>query len=74
MLLITLALLGLDYLVMALAPTLAWLFAGRILSGIMGASWAAANSCVADTVPAEERGRVFGMLGGLGKKKKKKGC
>ena len=51
---------------MALAPTLAWLFAGRILSGIMGASWAAANSCVADTVPAEERGRVFGMLGGLG--------
>ena len=43
-LLVTLALLGVDYAIMAWAPTLAWLFVGRIISGIMGASWAAANS------------------------------
>ncbi len=65
-LLITLTALGIDYAVMAWAPTLAWLFVGRIVSGIMGATWTAANSCVADTIAPEERGRVFGMLGGAG--------
>ncbi|MCR2833030.1 MFS transporter [Parerythrobacter lacustris] len=65
-LLVTLALLGVDYAVMAWAPTLAWLFAGRIVSGIMGASWAAANSCIADSIPADRRGAAFGLLGGAG--------
>jgi len=65
-LLITLGLLGLDYAIMAWAPTLLWLFIGRILSGIMGASWAAANSCIADVVDAKERGKYFGIMGGAG--------
>ncbi|WP_394728270.1 TCR/Tet family MFS transporter [Altererythrobacter sp. GH1-8] len=65
-LLITLFLLGIDYIIMALAPNLWWLFVGRLLSGIMGASWAAANSCVADVARPEERGKYFGMLGGVG--------
>jgi MFS transporter, DHA1 family, tetracycline resistance protein len=65
-LLTTLLLLGFDYILMALAPTLAWLFAGRIISGIMGATWAAANSCVADVVRSEDRGRAFGLMGAAG--------
>ncbi len=65
-LLVTLAALGLDYALMAFAPTLAWLFAGRIVSGLMGATWAAANSCVADTATPETRGRAFGLLGAFG--------
>lgn len=65
-LLVTLTALGLDYALMAWAPTLWWLVVGRIISGIMGATWAAANSCVADTVEPERRGAVFGLLGGAG--------
>lgn len=65
-LLLTLAALGVDYLLMAWAPSLAWLFAGRMISGAMGASWAAANSCIADVVPPDERGAAFGLLGGAG--------
>ena len=65
-LLVTLALLGVDYALMALAPTIAWLFLGRVISGIMGASYAAANSAVADCIPTERRGAAFGMLGGAG--------
>jgi MFS transporter, DHA1 family, tetracycline resistance protein len=65
-LLITLTALGADYLLMAWSPTLFWLFVGRIISGVMGATWAAANSCIADSVGAEDRGRVFGLIGGAG--------
>ncbi|UZK65932.1 MFS transporter [Sphingomonas sp. M1-B02] len=65
-LLVTLAALGIDYALMAWAPTLGWLVAGRLISGVMGATFAAANSCVADVVPPGERGRAFGMLGGAG--------
>jgi MFS transporter, DHA1 family, tetracycline resistance protein len=65
-LLTTLALLGVDYALMAWAPTLGWLFLGRVISGIMGASWAAANSCIADSIAPERRGAAFGMLGGAG--------
>jgi MFS transporter, DHA1 family, tetracycline resistance protein len=65
-LLATLALLGIDYGLMAWAPTLVWLFVGRVISGIMGATWPAANSCVADTCAPEERGRAFGLLGACG--------
>lgn len=62
----TLAALGLDYALMAMAPTLAWLFVGRIISGVMGATWAAANSCVADVIEPEKRGSVYGLMGGAG--------
>lgn len=65
-LLFTLFMLGVDYIIMALAPTLFWLFLGRILSGIMGASWAAANSCIADVAGPEERGKFFGIMGAAG--------
>ncbi|MFM2099956.1 MAG: hypothetical protein RLZZ366_1495 [Pseudomonadota bacterium] len=65
-LLFTLAALGVDYALMAWAPTLTWLFVGRIISGVMGATWPAANSCIADTATPEERGRAFGLLGGAG--------
>ncbi len=65
-LLVTLFLLGIDYIIMAIAPDLWWLFLGRLLSGIMGASWAAANSCVADVASPAERGKFFGILGGAG--------
>lgn len=63
-LLATLAMLGVDYALMAWAPTLGWLFLGRIISGMMGATWAAANSCIADSVPAGQRGVAFGALAG----------
>ncbi len=65
-LLVTLAALGLDYCLMALAPNLWWLLIGRLVSGVMGATWAASNSCIADCIPAEERGAAFGKLGGAG--------
>lgn len=54
---------GLDYLLMAFAPSLGWLFVGRIISGITGANIAAANAYVADVSPPEERARNFGMIG-----------
>ncbi len=65
-LLTTLTVLGVDYCVMAVAPSLTWLFVGRMISGIMGATWAASNSCIADCVPVERRGAAFGLLGGAG--------
>jgi DHA1 family tetracycline resistance protein-like MFS transporter len=60
---------GLDYLLMAAAPTLAWLFAGRIIAGIAGATFGPAGAVIADVTPPEDRGRVYGLLGaafGLG--------
>jgi MFS transporter, DHA1 family, tetracycline resistance protein len=62
----TLAVLGFDYALMAFAPTLGWLFVGRAVSGIMGATWAAANACIADTTTPETRGRAYGLLGAGG--------
>lgn len=61
--------LGLDYLVMALAPSLPWLLLGRIVSGITSASYPTAGAYIADVTPAQERAGKFGMLGaafGLG--------
>lgn len=61
--------LGLDYILMALAPTLSWLFVGRVISGITAASVPAASAYIADVTPEEKRARAFGMLGaafGLG--------
>ncbi len=61
--------LGFDYLLMALAPTLSWLFVGRVISGITAASFTTASAYVADVTPPEKRAAGFGMLGaafGLG--------
>ncbi len=54
---------GLDYVVMALAPTVQWLFVGRVLSGITAASIATAYAYVADVTPPEKRAARFGLLG-----------
>jgi DHA1 family tetracycline resistance protein-like MFS transporter len=54
---------GLDYVLMALAPTLGWLFAGRVISGIAAASIATAYAYVADVTPPEQRAARFGLLG-----------
>jgi DHA1 family tetracycline resistance protein-like MFS transporter len=58
-----------DYAIMALAPNLIWLFAGRVLSGIATANMTAASAYIADVTPPEKRAKAFGMLGsafGLG--------
>ena len=55
--------LGLDYLVMALAPNLIWLFAGRVISGICTASISTAFAYIADITPAEQRAARFGLIG-----------
>jgi DHA1 family tetracycline resistance protein-like MFS transporter len=60
---------GLDYLLMAMAPSLAWLFVGRIIAGIAGATFGPAGAVIADVSPPESRARVYGLLGaafGLG--------
>ena len=55
--------LGLDYVVMALAPTVGWLFFGRALSGITSASVTTAYAYISDVTPADRRAGAFGMLG-----------
>lgn len=58
-----------DHLLTALAPTLAWLFVARIVSGLCGASYSTANAYLADITAAENRAKAFGMMGaafGLG--------
>ncbi len=55
--------LGLDYVLMALAPTLTWLFVGRVISGITAASFTTAGAYIADVTPPEKRAQAFGMLG-----------
>jgi MFS transporter, DHA1 family, tetracycline resistance protein len=55
--------LGVDYVFMALAPTLNWLFVGRVINGITSASFSTANAYVADVTAPQERAKAFGMLG-----------
>ncbi len=55
--------LGLDYILMALAPSLLWLFVGRVISGIMAASFATAGAYIADVTPPEKRAASYGMIG-----------
>ncbi len=55
--------LGLDYILMAVAPTLAWLFLGRVISGMMAASWGTAAAYIADVTPPEKRAASFGTIG-----------
>lgn len=55
--------LGLDYIVMALAPTIGWLFLGRIISGITTSSIPTAMAYIADVTPREKRASAFGLIG-----------
>lgn len=55
--------LALDYVLMALAPSLSWLFVGRVISGITSASVSTAFAYIADITPAEQRAAVFGKIG-----------
>jgi DHA1 family tetracycline resistance protein-like MFS transporter len=55
--------LGLDYIFMALAPNLIWLFVGRLISGITSASISTAYAYIADVTPGEQRAGRFGLLG-----------
>src|SRR3990172_1708048 len=57
--------LGLDYIVMALAPTVGWLFLGRVISGITGATWSTAGAYIADVTTHEKRASGFGLLGAV---------
>ena len=61
--------LGIDYIIMGFAPSIAWLFVGRLLAGVMGASITTANAYIADVSGPENRARNFGLIGvafGLG--------
>lgn len=55
--------LGLDYVVMAVAPTIGWLFLGRVISGITAASISTAMAYISDVVVPEKRAGAFGMIG-----------
>ena len=59
-LLLSLFVFGLDYLIMGFAPTLAWLYVGRLVAGMSATSFAIANACVADLFPPEKRAQNFG--------------
>lgn len=61
--------LGLDYIFMALAPNVTWLFVGRAISGMASSSFSTAGAYIADVTPPEKRAAAFGMIGaafGLG--------
>jgi MFS transporter, DHA1 family, tetracycline resistance protein len=67
--LISLFAFSMDYLLLAFAPTITWLFIGRIIAGISGASITTASAYIADVSTPENRAKNFGMIGaafGLG--------
>ena len=55
--------LGIDYLFMAWAPSIAWLFVGRLISGLFGASFTTASAYIADISEPAKRAQNFGMIG-----------
>src|SRR5215210_8216552 len=68
-LLFSLAGFGIDYILLSIAPTFWWLFLGRIIAGITGASFTTATAYIADISTDENRAQNFGMVGaafGLG--------
>jgi MFS transporter, DHA1 family, tetracycline resistance protein len=68
-LLLSLLGLGLDYILHAYAPSIVWLFVGRLLAGVMGASITTATAYIADISTPEKRAQNFGLIGaafGLG--------
>lgn len=57
--------LGLDYLVMATAPNLTWLFVGRVISGLAGASGVVSSAYIADTTAENGRARAYAWGGAV---------
>ncbi len=60
---------GIDYIFLSLAPTIGWLFVGRLIAGVTGASFTTASAYIADISTDENRAQNFGMIGaafGLG--------
>ena len=55
--------LGVDYLIMGVAPVISWLFLGRTIAGMAGASFTPAYAYVADITPPERRAQSFGLMG-----------
>jgi len=55
--------LGCDYLIMGFAPAIGWLFAGRLIAGVAGASFTPAYAYLADITAPERRAQSFGLLG-----------
>ena len=62
-LLFALLALGVDYLIMGVAPVISWLFLGRTIAGVAGASFTPAYAYVADITPPERRAQSFGLMG-----------
>ena len=62
-LLISLFGLAVDFLFMALAPNLSWLFVGRVINGMTASSFATAGAYVADVTPPQDRAKTFGWMG-----------
>ncbi|MFK7944025.1 MAG: TCR/Tet family MFS transporter [Paracoccaceae bacterium] len=62
-LMISLATLGVDYLLMAMTPALWVLFIGRLIAGAAGATYATASAYIADVTPREKRAAAFGLVG-----------
>jgi len=62
-LLFSLLLLGVDYLIMAWAPTLLWLFAGRMIAGIAASTYSTCYAVIADSTSIEKRTQSFGVVG-----------
>ncbi|MDP6717563.1 MAG: MFS transporter, partial [Pirellulaceae bacterium] len=61
--------LGIDFLIQGFAPNIVWLFVGRLLAGVLGASFSTANAYIADVSTPATRARNFGLVGvmfGLG--------
>ena len=54
---------GVNYLFLAFAPSIGWLFVGRVVAGITGASFTTASAYIADISTPEKRAQNFGMLG-----------
>jgi len=57
--------LGIDYIILALAPNLTWLFIGRILTGITAASFSTASAYIADVTPPDKRSAAYGLYGAV---------
>jgi len=55
--------LGMDFILSAWAPTLFWLFVGRILAGVCGSSWIIASAYIADVTAPDDRARAYGLMG-----------
>src|SRR5882724_3252920 len=54
--------LGIDYILMALSPSLGWLFVGRLISGITTSNVATAFAYITDVTPPEKRAKAFGLI------------